>query len=399
MKNPKKKIGTAAWIVFLVGFFAFLYVFNTTLDYQKPGDYQDGIVYEKARVIEVEKEDMGPDPDYDFIQIGKQWLKLEILTGEFAGRSTTAINYVQRVNNKPASMGTELVISSFDGFVTTSVVNYSRENYLYLLLALFLAVVLLFGRKKGLKSIASLAFTILCVLFLFLPMIIKGVEPILAAVVVVVLSTAVTLLALNGFCKKTVIAAVSCSVCTMFAGVIAYATGAISHISTLNESEAELLLFISDSTALRVKDLLFAGILIAALGAVMDTAMSIASSLTEMKSIDPTLTQKQLWRSGMNVGKDIMGTMTNTLILAFTGSSLNILLVYYMYSLPYIALINLDLLVVEVIRGLSGSIAVILAIPVTTLIASRALHGTSPSGKDRQRKALAAENRNSSAHR
>ena len=70
-----------------------------------------------------------------------------------------------------------------------------------------------------------------------------------------------------------------------------------------------------------------------------------------------------------------------------------------MYSLPYIALINLDLLVVEVIRGLSGSIAVILAIPVTTLIASRALHGTSPSGKDRQRKALAAENRNSSAHR
>ena len=218
-------------------------------------------------------------------------------------------------------------------------------------------------------------------------MIIKGVEPILAAVVVVVLSTAVTLLSLNGFCKKTVIAAVSCSVCTMFAGVIAYATGVLSHISTLNESEAELLLFISDSTALRVKDLLFAGILIAALGAVMDTAMSIASSLTEMKSIDPTLTQKQLWRSGMNVGKDIMGTMTNTLILAFTGSSLNILLVYYMYSLPYIALINLDLLVVEVIRGLSGSIAVILAIPVTTLIASRALHG----GKEERRKIPAAK--------
>lgn len=119
----------------------------------------------------------------------------------------------------------------------------------------------------------------------------------------------------------------------------------------------------------------------------MDTAMSIASSLTEMKSIDPTLTQKQLWRSGMNVGKDIMGTMTNTLILAFTGSSLNILLVYYMYSLPYIALINLDLLVVEVIRGLSGSIAVILAIPVTTLIASRALHG----GKEERRKIPAAK--------
>lgn len=78
----------------------------------------------------------------------------------------------------------------------------------------------------------------------------------------------------------------------------------------------------------------------------------------------------QLLKSGMNIGKDIMGTMTNTLILAFTGSSINILIIYYMYSMPYMQLINMDLIVIELIQGLSGGIAVMLSIPITAIMAS-----------------------------
>lgn len=330
----RKKIERAIWAAFLLVFFVFLYFFNTTLEYQKPADAEIGITYEKAKVLSVDKEELGPDPDFNFIRIGKQWLTLEILTGEHAGRSTTAINYVERVNNQPAVAGTNMVISSYDGFVTTMIVNYNREGTVYVLLLVFLAVVLLFGRIKGLKSIASLVFTLICVFFLFIPMVVRGAEPIPAAIVIVILSTGVTLMALNGWCKKTCIAAVSCVCCTLLSGIIGYLAGLASHISTMNTGEAELLLFISNDTALRVQDLLFAGILIASLGAVMDTSMSIASALTEMKEIDPSLTVKQLFRSGINIGKDVMGTMTNTLILAFTGSSINILFVYYMYALP-----------------------------------------------------------------
>ena len=373
-KTHRKWIARGGWAVFFTLFTLFAYFFNTSLSYQKPGDAEVGVTYEKARVISVDKEDMGPDPDFPYITIGKQWLTLEILSGEFKGRSTTAVNFVERVNNRPAKIGTELILSTYDGFVTTSIVNYSRENNLYLLGAVFLAVVLVFGRKKGLKSIAALAFTLVCVLFVMVPLIIRGVSPIPAAAVVVVLSTAVTLLLLNGWCKKTRIAAISCTFCTLVAGLIGCGVGLSSHLSTLNTAEAELLLFVSSGTPIQIHDLLFAGILIAALGAVMDTSMSIASSLTEMKQIDPSLTSRQLFRSGMNVGKDIMGTMTNTLILAFTGSSLNIILIYYMYAMPYYGLINLDLLVVELVKGLAGSIAVILSIPITTLFASRALH-------------------------
>ncbi len=379
----RKKIELALWSAFLLLFFVFLYFFNATLEYQKPADAEIGITYEKARVVSVDKEELGPDPDFNFIQIGKQWLTLEILTGENAGRSTTAINYIERINNKPAVVGTNMIISSYDGFVTTTIVNYNRESTVYLLLFVFLAVVLFFGRMKGLKSIASLVFTLICVFFLFIPMVVRGVEPVLAAVIIVILSTGVTLMALNGWCKKTLIAAASCICCTLLSGLIGYLAGNTSHISTMNTGEAELLLFISNDTALRVQDLLFAGILIASLGAVMDTSMSIASALAEMKDIDSSLTTKQLFRSGMNVGKDVMGTMTNTLILAFTGSSINTLFVYYMYALPYIGFINLDLIAVEIIKGLSGSIAVVMSVPVTTMFASK-VFGRSVSGRRRK---------------
>lgn len=380
-KEHKKWIARGGWAVFFIAFTLFTLFFNTTLEYEKPGDAEIGVTYEKARVISVDQEDMGPDPDFPYIQIGKQWLTLEILTGELKGRSTTAVNFVERVNNKPAQVGTEMIISSYDGFVTTSVVNYSRENYLYILGILFLAFILLFGRSKGFKSIVALAFTLVCVLFVMVPMIIRGVNPILAAAVVVVVSTAVNLLMLNGWSRKNAIAAAGSIISTMIAGIISFLIGMASHLDTLNTEEAELLLFVSGNSPIQIRDLLFAGILIAAMGAVMDTSMSIASSLYEMKQIDPTLTSRQLLRSGMNVGRDIMGTMTDTLILAFTGSSLNIILIYYMYAMPYLGLINLDLIAVEIVRGLSGSIAIALSIPITALIAARALHGPFAPGK------------------
>jgi uncharacterized membrane protein len=101
--------------------------------------------------------------------------------------------------------------------------------------------------------------------------------------------------------------------------------------------------------------------------------MSLASSLFELKELNPRMSAGRIMRSGMNIGRDIMGTMTNTLILAFTGSSINSLLVIFMYRMPYKRIINMDLLMVEIMKGLSGSVAIALAIPVTAALASRML--------------------------
>jgi uncharacterized membrane protein len=369
----KSKTSVVIWTISMALFFIFLYFFNITLNYNKPGDIQKGIVYEKAKVLKVISEELAPDPDVPSIKIGKQQLELEILTGKYKGKIVSAKNFVGRIDNKPGKVGTRFIISSFDQFITTTVVNYSRETALYALLLIFLFVIILFGKMKGVKSIFSLAFTLICVVYLFIPMIIRGIDPILASIIIVILSTSVTLLSLNGWCKKTITAGVSCIVCTMLAGVMAYFVGAITNISTFTAAEAQDLLFVSAKTSLRVHNLLFAGILIASLGAIMDTTMSIASSISEMKMLNPELKEGQLLTSGMNVGKDIMGTMTNTLILAFTGSSLNVLIVLFMYNMPYIQFINLDLLVIEIIQGLSGSIAVILSIPITAFVAAKIL--------------------------
>ncbi|MDR2089765.1 MAG: YibE/F family protein [Clostridiales Family XIII bacterium] len=364
----RKKI---IWGVFIAAFFAFLILFNGSLDYPSPGDIQTGNMYEKAVVTRVMSDTLAPDPDFPEIKIGVQELEFRILTGEQRGKLFLANNFVGRLDNKPANAGTKMIVSSYDGFVSGTVVDYSREDVLYALALAFVAALALFGGMKGLKAFMALAFTLICVIFLFVPMLLKGVEPILAAVVIVTLSTAVTMLALNGFSRKTVAATGGCMICTFLAGGLALAAGWFAHVSTYTTAEAEHLIFIAQSTRLSLHDILFSGIIIASSGAVMDTSISIASSMHELRELDPAMPSGALLRSGLNIGRDIMGTMANTLILAFTGSGINTILVVFMYQMPYLRIINISGLAVEILRGLSGSIGLVLSIPVTAALAVR----------------------------
>lgn len=363
--------GNIIWVISMVAIFTFLIIFNKTLKYNKPGDRPEGIEYAKGEVISIMSEELEPDPDFDYIYIGKQQLEVKLLNGDNKGKIITINNFIGRVDNKPAKVGTKLIVSSYDGFITNIFVNYSRESAIYLLVLIFMFVVIFIGKLKGIKSLFALAVTMICVIFLFIPLIIRGVNPIIASIIIVILSTAVTMLSLNGLSKKTMIACFSCVLCTAIAGILSYVFGVITNISSFNTSEAEDLLFVAQNTSLRVKELLFAGIIISTVGAVMDTTMSITSSIFEMSEVNDKLSSSQLFTSGMNIGRDIMGTMTNTLILAFTGSSINIVVIYFMYNLPYMQLINIDAIVIEIIQGLAGGIALALSIPISAFASSK----------------------------
>mgnify|MGYP000433835722 FL=1 len=130
------------------------------------------------------------------------------------------------------------------------------------------------------------------------------------------------------------------------------------------------MVLISQNTHLQIAEVLFAGVLIASLGAVMDVGMSIASAIFEVQNANPQLSRRELFRSGVNIGKDMIGTMSNTLILAFTGSGLSTLLVLTGYGIKYHQLVSSDFLAIELGQGLSGTIAVILTVPVTSAAAS-----------------------------
>lgn len=366
-----KKVGFH--ILFIICYIAILLGYNGLLEFEKPGDYPEGLEYAKAEVIEVVEEDMGQDPEYDYIQIGKQTFHLKVISGKYKGKTVQAINLVTRTTQLKGKIGTRYIIGSYDGYNTANIMSYERSGIIIVLALAFIGMVILYGRKKGVAAIAALIVTLLNVVFLFMPMLINGVPAILAAIIVVLLSTLYTMVVLNGLCQKSWIATICCTACTAFAGLLAWLVGAIGGISTLNTPEVEDLLFITENTNFRIDNLLTAGILIASMGAVMDTCMSIVSSLHEIKEQNPSVSVKQLWESGMNIGKDIMGTMTNTLILAFVGSSLNLVVIYYMYCMPAISLLNSDFMVVEAVKGLISSMAVVMSIPAATIMTATAI--------------------------
>ena len=368
-------------ILFIVGYIALLVGYNSTLEFEKPADYPQGLEYAKAEVVSIVEQDMGEDPDYNYIRIGKQKLELRIISGEYKGKVIETDNFVTRTTQLEGKIGTRYIVGSYDGFITSSIMSYERSGLVILLVTVFIAMVILFGKSKGVASVAALIVTLLNVVFLFMPMLINGSPAILAAIIVVLLSTFYTMVVLNGFCLKSYIATFCCTACTAFAGLLAWLVSLIWGVSTLNTPEIEDLLFVTENTGFRIDNLLTAGILIASMGAVMDTCMSIVSSLFELKAQNPSMTTKQLLQSGMNIGKDIMGTMTNTLILAFAGSSINLVLIYYMYCMPAISLLNTDFIIVEIVKGIISSMAVVISIPVATFMTSRLIGGNSKIGE------------------
>lgn len=355
-------------VLFLLAYAGLLLGYHQLADFERPADYPEGLEYARATVVEVLESDMGTDPDYDYIRIGKQKLRVEITSGAYRGKTVEVMNFVTRTTQLEGREGTRYIIGSYDGYFTANVMSYERSGLVVILLAAFLGLVICYGKRKGIAAVAALIVTLLNVVFLFIPMLINGVPAVLAAMVVVLLSTLYTMVVLNGWTEKSMIATASCTLCTAFAGIAAWAVGRFGAVTTLNTPEVEDLLFITENSGFRIDNLLTAGILIASMGAVMDTCMSIVSALFEIKEQKPGITAADLLTSGLNIGRDIMGTMTNTLILAFAGSSINLMVIYYMYCMPAISLLNTDFLVVEMVKGLISSMAVVISIPVASMM-------------------------------
>src|SRR5699024_575658 len=206
--------------------------------------------------------------------------------------------------------------------------------------------------------------------FLMIPMIYKGISPFFSAVLITLVTTLVTMYLIGGFTAKTLCSVLGTVAGVVLAGVSAWLFGAVADVGGSNVSTIEELLSVCQHTDVNIGELLFAGILISALGAVMDVAMSISSTITEIYTQNPRLTPMQLFRSGISVGKDMMGTMSNTLVLAFAGGSLSLLVLNYAYDLSMNQVINSSSICIEIMQGISGSIGVVMTVPIVSVLAS-----------------------------
>jgi len=239
---------------------------------------------------------------------------------------------------------------------------------------LFFAALVLVGGKKGLMSGFGLIYTFLCVFLVFMPLILRGYSPVWAAILLVVMVSAVSLIFLNGVSRKSLCSILGTVCGVVLSGGVLLLFSSLMHISGYSTNEAEELLLISQTTGLKVRDLLYAGILIASLGAIMDTSVSIVSAMYEYYINIPEIKTSALFKSGMNVGKDMIGTMSNTLILAFTGTALNLLILLYSYSVQYNQLLNMNTIAIEIMQALAGTIGIILTVPITSAIAANVLN-------------------------
>lgn len=327
-----------------------------------------------AEVTDVLADNASPDTWTEGRRIGQQLLEVEVLTGEYTGAVLEATNFLSAYANVDAKVGTRVIVrldvDDQGELYVVSVPAYNRAPVMLGLALIFAALLVIIGRKKGVMALVGLVYTLACIWFIQVPMILRGAEPVLVSVIIVALTTAASLLFLTGLSRKTLCAVLGCVCGVGVAGIFAAVSGSISQLNGFNLPEAEDLVLRATQDTVRISGLLVSGILVASLGAVMDVAMSIASSCWELRQLNPALPKADIFRSGMNIGRDAMGTMANTLILAFAGASLNTLLLFRIYGYPAIQLFNSDAIAVELIRGLAGSIGIILTVPLVAALSA-----------------------------
>lgn len=363
-KNKLIKVITV--VVFLAALAAALYCFGRIK--KEPMVSTTGYSYEKAVVTEIVRDNLMEDN----IRLGSQYLKIKLLSGKYKGQIIDATSSDGSLFGAVCKVGDKVIVSLSVSGNTANAAVYSKDRTMAVVgfVAIFLILICIIGGKNGIKSVVGLAFTFFAVVFLLLPMIYTGISPFLAAVIIAVLTTVVTMILIGGFTKKTVSAIAGTTMGVLIAGISAWLFGKTADIDGFNVSNIETLIYVAQNTKVKVGELLFAGILIAALGAVMDVAMSVSSAICEINDKSPNLTLKELFKSGMNVGRDMMGTMSNTLILAFAGSSLSTLVLNYVYDLPARQIINSYSMGIEIMQGMAGSLGVILTVPSVAFITS-----------------------------
>ncbi|SFD05107.1 YibE/F family protein [Clostridium uliginosum] len=371
-----KKYKTDIIFVIVTIFLGLIIIFSSKLIFDS-GFIKDklnqGVEYYESQVLDISKENLQKDKYIDDIELGYQQIKLKILDGPYKNQEFKVINNISRLYNTKVKQGSKVIASVYitDGKISDiAISSFKRSQVLITMSVLFLITILLVGGFKGLKAIVSLIFTIVCVIYLMLPLMLRGVSPILSSILVATISITVTLLLVSGMSKKSFSAIIGTLMGVIIAGILAYLFGKWGNLSGINMTDAESMMYISENTGLKIKGIMFAGILISALGAVMDVAMSIASAIFEICSLNKNITIRELFKSGMNIGRDIIGTMSNTLILAFAGGSLNVLILIYSSNMSMDRLLNLDILGTELIQGLAGSTGIILTVPITAVIAS-----------------------------
>lgn len=368
--SRKKVVRYLIYLLFVCVFAVFVFKLNQVEKTELV--VRTGQTFEKAEVTEILQDNLNSNGT----RVGEQKVRVKMLTGARKGEKLDVTSSSGYLFGAACTVGMKVVVMQSVAGETTiaSVYSQDREWVIYIFALLYLLALCVIGGKQGIKGCLGLIFTFFCVIFVYLPLVYLRFSPFWAAVFICFLTTLVTMYLIGGPTKKTCAATLGTLAGVVLAGLSAWCFSKASGISGYNVSDIETLMTLWNTNRIQIGGLLFSGLLISCLGAVMDVAMSISSAIDEIYKQNTSLTQKELFKAGMRVGRDMMGTDSNTLILAFAGSSVSTLLLDYAYDLPYQQIINSNNIGIAIMQGLAGSFGIVLSVPLTVLICTVLFH-------------------------
>ncbi len=340
---------------------------NFTKQYKKSAIFTQEFVL--GTVVKVLEDNTEEDLYVDNRYRGNQKFVVRIEEGSQAGNTFTISHTLSSLRSAYAYEGLKAIFTlriDSKGKTVVWLYNYRREIGVYFLACLFVFIVLVIGRKEGLNSLLSLAFTATVLIYIIVPGMWSP-HPILISIISSIVICIITYLLIAGFSKKALIASIGTLFGITFAGFLSYIFGYFLNLSGIDMEKGEALLYLAQDRNFKLKDILFVSILFSSLGATMDVAVSIASSAQQMLKLNPAIKKKELFSSLLSVGKDIIGTMTNTLVLAFCGASLPLAMMIWGYDMSYRQFINIPLIVINILQALCGSIGMVSSVLFTAI--------------------------------
>lgn len=301
--------------------------------------------------------------------------KLEVMIdeGDQKGQSVIIENgnlpLANIVMYKEGDRVTVNVEKDLEGNNVYNINDFIRTDSLTLLVIIFILMILAVAKLRGLSAMVSMVITFLIIFNYILPQIIAGENPVFVAIVGSVMIIPVTFYMSHGFNKKTTVAIVGTVVAMIITGILASIFIEIGKLTGLSSEEAGFLATIKQGQ-LNMKGVLLAGIVIGATGVLDDITVAQAATVAQLKQASEKMKVSQLYTSAMNVGQDHIASMINTLILVYAGAALPLMLIFVNNPHPFAEIVNYEFIAEEIIRTLVGSIGLVAAVPITTLIAA-----------------------------
>ncbi len=320
------------------------------------------------RVTDVKTDNVSGENEFVTVRF-----KAQALNTALRGKTLDVVQEIDRSYvfcPKEVEQNDKVLVESYtqDGETHYYFGDYVRITPLLWLLAVFCILVIVFSRMQGLKTIVSLGFTCLSVFAVLIPAILNGHNIYFWSIAVCVFITVMTLSIISGFNVKSLCAGIGCVCGVLCAGLTVIIADKFLNMTGLLEEESVYLIQLYPDNPINLKAIIFAMIIVGAVGAVMDVSMSISSSLYEMRVKSPHIKPAELMKSGFTIGRDMMGTMANTLVLAYIGSSLTGVLLLVAYNANIEQVINKEMIVAEILQALAGSLGMLLTLPLTSAV-------------------------------